>query len=452
MIYDEKNLDWFGPIDCNGNHFQPLKTTPLSTHCQISDLETAFGNWNEFRTTITHDHVKQENGYVEALVEDDEKAPLEKEGTTHDYVEMFSTCSCTDSCLNDEGEACPETQEHVVKALVEDEKAPLKRKGEKGVGWVLGSMAGGMLIGMALMGFVMASFGSGPNRETFVFLLLQEDPETSRTELCFQTLCDRVSALESRFERLINANVHGGDRKYTWMAEIKGPVERKYKWTAEIKEGKKNKEEKKAGVEKNYKWTAEIKGKEEEQPISRKYTFEVSRGDATDFQSLSERRSKVLRALRELAIAKSKLKEIRSLFNNFSYRRQVARDAVERQRFSEKSLSCFSLWMLLRAREFLRLKFHTLLKGYKLGRFIVDLNWKGTDLMVRAAKRSMVDELEAMLDVVDPQPPGKLNSMKRRIFDMPDGVIRKEIAEGVAQVVQMLDNEENLTSTFEACL
>ncbi|KAF2311718.1 hypothetical protein GH714_026355 [Hevea brasiliensis] len=214
------------------------------------------------------------------------------------------------------------------------------------------------------------------------------------TELCFQTLCDRVSALESRFERLINANVRGGDRKYTWTTEIKGPVERK---------------------------------------------------------------SKVLRALRELAIAKSKLKEIRSLFNNFSYRRQVARDAVERQRFSEKSLSCFSLWMLLRSDglglgEFLRLKFHTLLKGYKLGRFIVDLNWKGTDLMVRAAKRSMVDELEAMLDVVDPQPPGKLNSMKRRIFDMPDGVIRKEIAEGVAQVVQMLDNEENLTSTFEACL
>ncbi|KAF2311717.1 hypothetical protein GH714_026353 [Hevea brasiliensis] len=130
------------------HHFQHI--------AKISDLETAFGNWNEFRTTITHDHVKQENGYVEALVEDDEKAPLEKEGTTHDYVEMFSTCSCTESCLNDEGEASPEMQEHVVKALVEDEKAPLKRKGEKGVGWVLGSMAGGMLIGMALMGFVMA--------------------------------------------------------------------------------------------------------------------------------------------------------------------------------------------------------------------------------------------------------------------------------------------------------
>jgi len=72
--------------------------------------------------------------------------------------------------------------------------------------------------------------------------------------------------------------------------------------------------------------------------------------------------------------------------------------------------------------------------------------------MVRAAKRSMVDELEAMLDVVDPQPAGKSLSMRRRTFDMPDGVIRKEIAEGVAQVVQMLDKEEDGTATFEACL
>lgn len=62
--------------------------------------------------------------------------------------------------------------------------------------------------------------------------------------------------------------------------------------------------------------------------------------------------------------------------------------------------------------------------------------------MVRAAKRSMVDELEAMLDVVDPQPQGKSLSMRRRTFDMPDGVIQKEIAAGVAQVVQMLNEEE----------
>lgn len=70
--------------------------------------------------------------------------------------------------------------------------------------------------------------------------------------------------------------------------------------------------------------------------------------------------------------------------------------------------------------------------------------------MVRSAKRSMIDELEAMLDVVDPQPAGgKSLSMRRRTFDMPDGVIQKELAAGVAEVVHMLDQENG---TFEACL
>jgi hypothetical protein len=54
------------------------------------------------------------------------------------------------------------------------------------------------------------------------------------------------------------------------------------------------------------------------------------------FRAYLIRRSKALRALRELAIAKSKLKEIRAQFNNFSYRRRIASDGVERQRFSEK--------------------------------------------------------------------------------------------------------------------
>lgn len=64
--------------------------------------------------------------------------------------------------------------------------------------------------------------------------------------------------------------------------------------------------------------------------------------------------------------------------------------------------------------------------------------------MVRSAKRSMVDELEAMLDVVDPQPAaGKSLSMRRRTFDLPDGIIQQEIAAGVAEVVQMLNREEN---------
>ena len=55
-----------------------------------------------------------------------------------------------------------------------------------------------------------------------------------------------------------------------------------------------------------------------------------------NFRAYLIRRSKALRALRDLAVAKTKLKEIRALFNNFSYRSRVAKDAGERQRFSEK--------------------------------------------------------------------------------------------------------------------
>lgn len=47
-------------------------------------------------------------------------------------------------------------------------------------------------------------------------------------------------------------------------------------------------------------------------------------------------RSKVLRALRDLSVAKTKLKEIRESFNNFAYSRRLTRDAEERQRFTEK--------------------------------------------------------------------------------------------------------------------
>ncbi|GKU96070.1 hypothetical protein SLEP1_g9350 [Rubroshorea leprosula] len=96
----------------------------------------------------------------------------------------------------------------------------------------------------------------------------------------------------------------------------------------------------------------------------------------------------------------------------------MAQDPEERQRFSEKIIV---LLLTVDAIE-------------------------GADLTVRVAKKSMVDELEAMLDVVDPQPSGKSLSMKRRTFDMPDSVIQKEIAKGVAQVVQMLENEESSTS------
>ena len=103
----------------------------------------------------------------------------------------------------------------------------------------------------------------------------------------------------------------GGDRKYTWTAEIKGAekngFDRKYKWVAEIaeEEEKKKKKMKKQvkvpkdrnvtwdaeeeeenkkrllkGVAKIVKWTAEITGKGEKSGSSRKYTFQVQSGDA----------------------------------------------------------------------------------------------------------------------------------------------------------------------------
>lgn len=314
------------------------------------------------------------------------------------------------------------------------------------------------------------------------------------SELYLRELCDRVSALESKFGRLVEVKrdkkkLSELDRKYSWTAEIKGGVDRKYKWTAEI-EG--DDEKKGRRGERKYQWVTEIKGKDDEKKT---YTLkatvagdkkekdqeqekkekkvkkskdaekgssstriveieepsdhgavvlrqafakraiaakdkgkkkELSPQDAAamiqmTFRGYLIRRSKALRALRELAVAKTKLKELRALFHNFSYRSRVARDAEERQKFSERIIV---LLLTVDAIE-------------------------GVDLMVRAAKRSMVDELEAMLDVVDPQPAGRSLSMRRRTFDMPTGSIQKEIAEGVAQVVQMIEEEDG---AFEACL
>ena len=63
--------------------------------------------------------------------------------------------------------------------------------------------------------------------------------------------------------------------------------------------------------------------------------------------------------------------------------------------------------------------------------------------MVRAARKSMVEELEYMMEVVDPQPHGKLSSLRRRRFDLPvGGPISKEMGRGVAEVVQMLDEDD----------
>lgn len=100
-----------------------------------------------------------------------------------------------------------------------------------------------------------------------------------------ESLSDRVSALELDFDRLLNARTSVGDRKYTWTAEINTPekhgFDRKYKLIAEIKEGKAKKEEEKV-VKRNYKWTAEIKGKGDEAPVVRKYSWEVSKGGASE--------------------------------------------------------------------------------------------------------------------------------------------------------------------------
>lgn len=319
-----------------------------------------------------------------------------------------------------------------------------------------------------------------------------------------QSLCDRVSALELGFDRLVKEEAEKrvatkksrlGERKYTWTAEIKTPdehgLDRTYKWVAEVKDGKKG------ATEKSYKMTTQIKGKGNDSPISRSYSFKTSSIDAGEgaaaekkmkkkkeeeknkkkkpevnsprlveieepshhaaiilkqayakrmekkqgkrkelspqdaamiiqmtFKAYLLRRSKALRALRDLAIAKAKLKELRALFNNFSYRRHVARDAEERQKFSEKIIV---LLLTIDAIE-------------------------GADILVRSTKKSMLDELEAMLDVVDPQQPaggaGRSASMRRRTFDMPDSAITKEAAAGVAKVVQLL-NESNCSESLE---
>ncbi|EOA13325.1 hypothetical protein CARUB_v10026360mg [Capsella rubella] len=371
-------------------------------------------------------------------------------------------------------------------------------------------------------------------------------------------LCDRVSDLESKFDRLVGPKSRDCDRKYTltkeikgsgerkykweaevqgppgrkykveaemegetetkykWEAEIEGPGERKYKWTTEIKGGKKDEEglklvalkkekakakakaiaaaaeaeemKKKTKKKKSYNWTTEVKSERENGEVSHTYIIKASTGSEKKkhedkekkekkskkkektrvvaieeeeevedesqehgaivlrkafarrngavrtkkgknkemppdyaavmiqraFKAYLVRRSKSLRTLRDLAIAKTKLKELRASFHNFSYRRLIAHDAEERQKFSEKIIV---LLLTVDAIE-------------------------GVDVMVRGAKRSMVDELEAMLDVVDPQPQGKSLSMRRRTFDMPDSLIRKEIADGVTQIVQMLETEE----------
>ncbi|KAF5806147.1 putative BAG family molecular chaperone regulator 5/6/7/8 [Helianthus annuus] len=122
------------------------------------------------------------------------------------------------------------------------------------------------------------------------------------------------------------------------------------------------------------------------------------------------RRSQALRALHELAIAKGKLKELKALFKNPTYHGRLAHDEEERQKFSERII------VLL---------------------LTVDAT-EDANIQVRVAKRQMVDELEAMQEVVNPHP-GRDESLSLRTFDIRDGVTQKKMGARVAQVIRMLE-------------
>lgn len=72
--------------------------------------------------------------------------------------------------------------------------------------------------------------------------------------------------------------------------------------------------------------------------------------------------------------------------------------------------------------------------------FCACLVMQGPDYMVRTAKKSMLEELEAMLEVVDPQPPGKQRSLSRRKFDLPEGgAISGQKKEAVNNAVRIIN-------------
>ncbi|XVF79852.1 hypothetical protein PTKIN_Ptkin15bG0023300 [Pterospermum kingtungense] len=175
-------------------------------------------------------------------------------------------------------------------------------------------------------------------------------------------------------------------KKCEWTAEIESPERngssRKYKWTAEIN-GKnkgnlaKNKkevplkikelgshEETCSGSKQKMKVDSSTRVVEIEEPDDHaamllRQAFGMRAGAVSrlrgkrkilspdeaallierSFRAYLIRRSKSLRSLRELAVAKAKLKEIRSLFNNYSYRQRIDRDSEELKRFSERIIS-----------------------------------------------------------------------------------------------------------------
>ncbi|KAJ4804089.1 IQ calmodulin-binding motif family protein [Rhynchospora pubera] len=328
----------------------------------------------------------------------------------------------------------------------------------------------------------------------------------SSSSLDLLDLSDRVTSLELGAYRhcpAFNREVKHtwtteikGDRKYKWVAESKSNGEKSYEYEAEVEcpceDGFDRKYKWKAESDGKVKWTKEIKGKGCHEPWAHKYTCEeslygegwkkchekkkikdekkkdekkeekkchekkekhssarvveiedsthacaairkafhkhcvkgkkkeLSPQDAAmmiqmNYRAHLAKRSQVLRCLRQMAVAKARLKEIRDLFYNFAYRRRVACDAAERQSFSQK------IKVLLLT--------------------VQDL--EGPDYMVRVAKKSMLEELEAMLEVIDPQPPGsKYNLLRRCRFDLPEGPISEELHSGISDVVRIIEKEE----------
>ncbi|KAL8095990.1 hypothetical protein AgCh_037097 [Apium graveolens] len=161
------------------------------------------------------------------------------------------------------------------------------------------------------------------------------------------------------------------EKAYKWTAQIKGKgenskVNRKYTFEASLDNAgdelkKKDKKKNDVVLKKSKKAVparvVEIEEEQEEadqgaivlrQAFAKRAAAkskgkkkELSYQDAAlmiqvSFRAYLIRRSQALRALRELAVAKAKLKELRALFNNFTYRRRLTLNAEERQKFSER--------------------------------------------------------------------------------------------------------------------
>lgn len=68
--------------------------------------------------------------------------------------------------------------------------------------------------------------------------------------------------------------------------------------------------------------------------------------------------------------------------------------------------------------------------------------YQGPDYMVRNAKGSMLEELEGMLEIVEPQLPGKPRTLSRRKFDLPEtGAIPNETRTGVKNVIKIVEGK-----------